>query len=703
MSRVRARGPLYAAVGIVVGWFVILAVAGSFGGKLNEVQKNDNASFLPASAEATRAQSVITKFVERETAPAIVVYQRAGGLTDGDRAKVVADAARFAAVPLVATPLPPPRFSEGGGRPEAAEVVVPFAASGNGDAARLADAVAQLRSIAAENATGMQTHVTGPIGILADFLKVFGSLDTSLLLVTSLVIVVILLLVYRSPVLWAVPLLCVGAAFTLSAWLVYLLARNDVVDLNGQSQGILTVLVFGAGTDYALLLISRYREELHRHEHRTHAMRAALRGAAPAIIASALTVIVSMLCLLLSELNSNRGLGPVAAVGIAATLVTMMTFLPALLLLLGRWIFWPRIPRYGSQSDGVGRGWGRIAELVGRRARPIWVATTLALVALTAGLSQLNANGLAQTQAFTNRPDSVVGQDLLVAHFPAGAGSPAIVVARAGAADGVLAAARGVRGIDPASVTAPAKVVDGMVQVQATLTAPPDSTAAYETVGRLRAAVHAVPGSGALVGGYTAILRDTQEASRRDRSVIIPVVLLVIAVILAVLLRALLAPLLLIGTVVLSFAAALGLSGLLFRQVFHFAGADSAFPLFVFVFLVALGVDYNIFLMTRVREESLRLGTRPGTLRGLAVTGGVITSAGLVLAATFSALTVLPVVFLVEFGTAILLGILLDTIVVRSLLVPALTYDIGRAVWWPGRLARVAQPAPDGAEDLARV
>jgi RND superfamily putative drug exporter len=688
------------AVVIVLGWLGFASWAGPLAGSLSEVAKNDNAAFLPANAEATRAQQLAAGFTERATVPAVVVYERSGGLTPADDQRIAADAQAFAAVEGVVPPLPPPVTSQDR---QAAELVVPIDSTAAGDEV---DAIVTRLREAAPSRDGLTVYVTGPAGLLADLIEVFRSIDVTLLLVTAAVVVLILLAVYRSPILWLIPLISVAVAYAGAGALVYQLARREVIDLNGQAQGILTVLVFGAGTDYALLLIARYREELHRHAQPAVAMRAALRGAAPAVIASAGTVIASLLCLLLSGLNSNRALGPVAAVGIGVTLVVMLTLLPALLLLGRRWAFWPRVPRLGAPAP-AGGFWRRVAGLIGRRARATWLVTAAALVALALGLSTLDTSGLSQAETFTSTPDSVAGQQALSRHFPGGTGSPALVFARAGSATEVAGVLRSVDGVtdvsvSPANPAAPAqpKVIDGRVQIQATLADPSDSTAAEETVTRIRSAVRGVPGAEAVVGGFTAVNLDTAVASERDRNVIIPVVLLVIAAILALLLRTLVAPVLLIATVVLSFAATLGLCGLLFTYVFGFAGTDPSFPLFAFVFLVALGIDYNIFLMTRVREEAEVHGTRPGVLRGLVVTGGVITSAGVVLAATFSALAVLPLVVLVELGVAVALGVLLDTIVVRSLLVPALVHDIGRAVWWPSRLARVpdevpAEPVPE--------
>ncbi|MFI7607898.1 MMPL family transporter [Micromonospora sp. NPDC049366] len=692
------------AVAVVLAWLVVGAVAGPYSGRLGDVATNDNAAFLPADAEATRAQDLAGGFVDRETIPALVVYERRSGLTEPDRQQVAADAARLAQVPGVVGPLPPPIPSADG---QALQLVVPV---DDAEGERIGTVVERIRDVTGSGSGGLTVAVAGPAGLLADLIEVFAAIDGALLLVTLLVVLVILLIVYRSPVLWIFPLLAAGMSYAVASLFVYLLARADLITLNGQAQGILTVLVFGAGTDYALLMVARYREELHRHERAWAAMRVAWRGAAPAIIASGGTVILGLLCLLLSSLNSNRALGPVAATGIAATLLVMLTFLPALLVLGGRWAFWPRRPRHDQADPRAEHGlWARIAGFVARRARPVWLVTAVLLGLLAIGLTQLGTTTLGQSDLFTERTQSVVGQETIARHYPAGTGSPATVFTRQEAAEAVTAAARAVPGVAavrpvtadrtaaPDGPAAAPRVVDGRVQLDVTLADEPDSAAAEHTVRELRVAVHRVPGADAVVGGFTAVNVDTGDAAARDQKVIIPVVLAVIAVILALLLRALVAPVLLIATVLLSFAATLGLCGLLFRHVFDFPGVDASFPLFAFVFLVALGIDYNIFLMSRVREESLRRGTRAGVLVGLAVTGGVITSAGIVLAATFSALAVLPLVVLVELGTAVAVGVLIDTIVVRSLLVPALAYDIGPKIWWPGRLARTNRV--EGARD----
>ncbi|GAA4473921.1 efflux RND transporter permease subunit [Rhodococcus olei] len=721
----RRGWPVVAVLLLAVVAFLAGGAGGAYQAKLTEVQKNDNASFLPASAESTVAANEAAAFVTVQTIPGFVVFHRDGPLTDDDRASIARAAKAVAEVPGVdATGMTPTQYSADG---TTAAQYVPLVAKADGTDVtgdELAATEQQVMDAAKAAATAeVEVLPAGPGGLLVAFIDAFQGLDSTLLLAAVLVVIAILLVVYRSPVLWFFPLLSAGLALGLSSMLIYFLAKAGVVTLTGQSQGILMVLVLGAGTDYALLLISRYREELHGYENRFDAMIRAWRESAPAITASAVTVILGLLCLGFSELNSNKGLGPVAAIGIACTYLVMMTFLPVVLSLAGRWVFWPRIPRVDHAADLATHGlWGRIADTVGRRDRPAWIGATALLVVLFAvGIGSLDTSGLTSSENFTNTPDAVTGQQIYDEHFDPGTGAPAVIVTNADQVDAVMAAAAATPGVStaPGSVclqidyaklaqlaklgmgagatTAPAgcpppaltvQPIDGRTVVNAVLADQYDSPEALATIGRLRDAVHAVPGADALVGGNSAATVDVQAASVHDRNLIIPIVLAVIFVVLAVLLRALLAPIILIATVVLSFAATLGVCGFFFTHVFHFAGADPAFPLFAFVFLVALGIDYNIFLMTRVREEAQRHGTRTGVLRGLAVTGGVITSAGVVLAATFAVLGVLPLVFLAEVGFAVAFGVLLDTIVVRSVLVPALSHDIGRPIWWPSALSR---------------
>jgi RND superfamily putative drug exporter len=679
---------------LLLAWLVIGGIGGPFAGKLSEVAENDNSAFLPESAESTDVAAAERMFSDQQVVPAIVVAERAEGIDSADEEYLTGRVPAMGAAPGVAGQVSPPMLSENG---VAMRVFVPV------DAAKdPADAVERLRDLLAEGRPdGLTVLVTGPAALGADLGEAFGGIDGLLLIVAGAVVAVILVLVYRSPVLPVLVLMSGVFALGLASLVVYLLTDADVIELNGQSQGILFILVFGAATDYALLLVSRYREELRDTEDRFTAMRVALRATIEPVAASAGTVILGVLCLLFSELRSNQGLGPVAAIGIAAALVASTTFLPAALALLGRAAFWPFRPLPGSPHPEASGLWGKIAALIAARPRLVWVGTTALLLVGVAFLPQLRASGTAESDIFLNQVDSVTGQEVLSKHFVAGDGTPAIVIADAQRADEVMTAAR-VDGVSRAEITrdqaGTPRVVDGKVRIEATLTDAGDSEEAVATVQRLRDAVHAVEGAGAEVGGRTATLLDTQTLSERDRNVIIPIVLVVIFLVLALLLRALLAPLLLIATVVLSFAATMGVSAIVFNHILGFPGADPVVPLFGFVFLVALGIDYNIFLMTRVREESLAADARTGVLRGLTITGGVITSAGVVLAATFAALAVLPILFLAQIAFIVAFGVLLDTLLVRSLLVPALAIDIGPRIWWPSALSRRAD-APAATAD----
>ncbi|WP_037914580.1 MMPL family transporter [Actinacidiphila yeochonensis] len=686
---------------VLLVWIVLLVALGPLARKLSDAEKNDAASWLPSSAESTKVLNLQKAFVP-QTAPAVVVFTRDGGLTAADLGQIernTADVRQLTAHGISGSrtvgPIPDRAHA-----PRAAELVVPIVVGEHGWN-KLPDAVDSVRSTAARGLTGVQVHVTGPGGFGADQSKAFQGIDGTLLFAALAVVIVILLITYRSPTLLVLPVVSVVVALFTAEAVVYLLARHGGLTVNAQSAGILTVLVFGAGTDYGLLLVARYREELRRHADRHEAMALALHRAGPAVIASAATVALSMLCLLAAEMNSTSGLGPVAAVGVAVALLAMVTLFPALLVVFGRWVFWPVVPHLGTPEPTATGVWSRIGGRVARRPRTVWVGTTLVLAALSFGLVALNAVGLSSAQGFTNTPESVVGQRLEDRYFPAGTGQPLVVIANAGQAARVRTALAGVAGVVPRSVGTPPGVPavrDGLVYLEATTTARADSHAARQTVERARTALHAIPGADAKVGGGAAVLKDTAHAANRDNKLLIPLILVVVLVILGLLLRAVVAPLVLIATVVLSFAAALGVSALAFRHVFHWAGEDTAFPLFVFVFLVALGIDYNIFLMTRIREESMRRGTREGVLTGLAATGGVITSAGLVLAGTFAVLGTLPVVAFAEIGFAVAFGVLLDTFVVRSVLVSAISLDLGDRVWLPSRVPAQSRGRGTAAE-----
>ncbi|MFC7266291.1 MMPL family transporter [Streptomyces lutosisoli] len=676
---------------LIVGlWLVALVVAAPLASKLTDAQDNDAASWLPGSAESTQVLDTSNKF-RPEQIPAVVVYAREGGLTAQDKQRIVQDVQQIKGLTAHGV-----RGAETRGpvydkpsAPKAAQIYVPITMEKTGWE-ELAPAVDSLRDQVGKGGGGLAVHITGPGGTSADFSKAFEGIDSTLLFSAMGVVIVMLLLTYRSLALIFVPLIGVVAALFTSQALIYLLAKHAGLTVNGQSAGILTVLVFGAGTDYALLLVARYREELRRHEDRHEAMALALNRAGPAVLASGATVVLSMLVLLAAEMNSTRGLGPVAAIGVAIALLAMLTLFPALLLVFGRWIFWPAIPHFGSSDPTASGVWARMGRRIAVRPRAVWGATALALAALSFGLLQIHAQGIGNADAFTGKPDSIVGQEVSARYFPAGSGDPLVIVAGQAQGDQVRSAVAGTKGVVPDSITVPEGTessYDGKVLFEATMTAPSDSEAAKRTVERVRDAVHAVPDADAKVGGGTAALLDMDAATTHDNILIIPAVLLVVLLILGLLLRALVAPLLLIGTVVLSFAAALGASALAFRHLFDYAGEQTDFPLFVFVFLVALGIDYNIFLSTRIREEAGHQGTRAGVVTGLAATGAVITSAGLVLAGTFAALATLPMVAFAEIGFAVALGVLLDTFIVRSILVTSLFLDVGPKVWWPHRLS----------------
>ncbi|MFB4420053.1 MMPL family transporter [Streptomyces sp. QL37] len=689
---------------LVLAWLVVGGAFGSYAGKLGEVATNDQAAFLPQSAESTRVVEAQKAFSKQETVPAVVVWTSAEkGEELGPEQQKAATAALASAEggPGVAGKASPALLSEDG---EALEGVVQLRPD-LGD--ELPDALAHVRSLA-EDVPGTVVGLAGPAASQADLSDAFAGIDGLLLGVALVTVLVILLLVYRSVLL---PLIIIiGAVFALgvACAIVYVLADHDIVRVDGQVQGILSILVIGAATDYALLLTARFREELGRKPDKWTAMRAALRESAGPITASAATVALGLLALLLSDLTNNRALGPVGAIGIVCSVLSALTFLPAVLVLLGRAAYWPSGPKKGGAESESGTGskgiWSRIAALVDRSPRKVWAVTLVGLLACAAFMPTLNSKGVPLEEIFVNDAPSVAAQETLSRHFPGGSGNPAVVIAAADRSKQVVAAAEKVPGVAGVSVMTTSGrpgggeplVVDGRVRIDATLADTADSDAAKETVTRLRDAVHAVPDSGALVGGYTAQQYDTQRTAEHDRNIIVPVVLVIILVILIGLLRSLLMPLLLVATVALNFLATLGISSLVFEHVFGFTGTDSSVPLYGFVFLVALGVDYNIFLMSRVREESLIHGTRQGVLRGLTTTGGVITSAGVVLAATFAALGVIPLAFLVQIAFIVAFGVLLDTLVVRSLLVPALVRDIGPVAWWPGVLSRSREEAREG-------
>ena len=710
---IKSRKPFALSLIVVIAWFAVVAFFGPLFGKLTSVQENNNSSFLPKGAEATLASEEIQKFTEGTAFnfPTLVLFE--GKVTPEALAAVNAELAGIPALTLDGTSAKIGDYllkgeaivafpSQDG---QAILVNVPLDGEAIGEVLPnekpvLPAVVEALRTDIAPLAEqiGMDSYVTGPGGLLGDLFGAFGSIDSTLLLTTLGVVAIILIFVYRSPVLWIIPLLSSVFALVLAGGTIYLLAKNDILDVDGQSQGILSVLVVGAATDYALLLIARYREELHHHESRFDAMRTAYKGVWEPIIASGSTVAISLLVLLFSQLTNTASLGPIGAIGIVASMITILTLLPALLLLFGRWIFWPRKPKNDGDDHVLSGSWSKVANTIARNPRKSWAITLVVLLAFAFNSTTLKTDGLGTVDSFTGNPESVIGQGILTKHFPGGEGDPTQIVVSASKIEAVTAAVKDEKGVTsvtpqlagqviPGQPLPPVQIVNGKAILLVTLDKAPDSVEAGEDIPAIRVAAKSADPS-ALVGGTSAVYFDVRTANSEDNRTIIPIILLVITIILGLLLRSLISAVVLLGTVVLSFFATLGVCALFFNHVFGFAGGDNSFPLFAFIFLVALGIDYNIFLMTRVREESVKLGTRAGVTRGVTVTGAVITSAGIVLAATFAVLGLLPLVPLAQLGFAVAFGVLLDTIIVRSILVPALVHELGPKTWWPSKLSK---------------
>ena len=736
---------------------VLVAAVGPFSGKFEDAQENESTSFLPGDAESVKALEAIERFPDGQVAAAVTIIERDGGLRPEDRQAaegLVRDLTDDPPIITAGTEGPIP--SEDG---EALLVITQVRDTG-GTGEDFLDSVTDIRERAHElRGDGREVEVTGAAGFGADAIEVFGDINGQLLLAAGGLVLILLILIYRSPIFWTIPFFTVLFAETCARGFGYLLAEAGVT-INGQSGGILPVLVFGAGTDYALLLVSRYREELRRHDSKHEAMQLALSTAGPAILFSGLTVMAALLVLALAEVNGTAGLGPIGAMGIFLAMTFMLTMLPAALVVVGRRAFWPFVPdgpggplpphtnrwrraifsvlvggivaAIASAGGGAAAGigfvagallnffvlaplfhrldvstfyprierplaarhrltdethgfWRSVGDSVARAPGRVAAGTTLVLLVLAAGLFTLDT-GLTSGNSFRGEVEAVRGSDLLAEHFPAGANVPTtVIIPDAADVEPVTAALE-----DHPAVAAVGEPVEGPpgTKVDVQLRIDPYSTEAFDEVPSLRETVKEAGGDDVLVGGPTAAEYDLRQSAARDNWVIIPITLVVVFAILAVLLRSLLAPAMLVATVILSYVAALGTGMFFSKEVFGFPGIDPSLPLLAFVFLVALGIDYNIFLMARVREETIRHGTREGMLRGLAVTGAVITSAGIVLAGTFSALAVLPLVFLTEIGFIVAFGVLLDTFIVRSILVPALTFLLDRRVWWPSKLMR---------------
>jgi RND superfamily putative drug exporter len=709
----KSRKPFALAMLVVLLWFILTGVFGPLFGKLTSVQENNNSSFLPKGAEATQASELIQTFSGKDSFnfPALVLFE--GNASPQSLAAINSHLEAVGELTLAGTSAKISDYLAPGQRISAFPsqdgnaILATVPLDGNALSKVLSNDEPVLPAIVEAlredltplaKANNLTSYVTGPGGLLGDLFKAFGSIDSTLLLTTIAVVAVILIVVYRSPILWIIPLLSALFALSTAGGIVYLLAKNDIIDVDGQSQGILSVLVIGAATDYALLLIARYREELHLHENRFDAMRATYKGVWEPILASGSTVAISLLVLLFSQLTNTAGLGPVGAIGIVCSMITILTLLPALLLLFGRWIFWPRRPEFDGEDHVLSGTWSKIGSSIGARPRRAWIITGVVLLGFAFMSPTLKADGIGTVDTFTTNPESVVGQKLLLTHFPGGEGDPTQIVVNTDKMDAVAAAIRNAPGVTtieplrdgfqvPGGAVPPIKFVNNKAILNVTLDKAPDSVEAANDIPEIRRLAHQAD-STSLVGGTSAVYFDVRTANDRDNKTIIPIILLVITMILGALLRSILSAVLLLGTVVLSYFATLGVCALVFNHIFGFAGGDTSFPLFAFIFLVALGIDYNIFLMTRVREESIKLGTRAGVIKGLTVTGAVITSAGVVLAATFAVLGLIPLVPLAQLGFAVAFGVLLDTIIVRSILVPALVHEIGPKIWWPSKLKK---------------
>jgi RND superfamily putative drug exporter len=525
--------------------------------------------------------------------------------------------------------------------------------------------------------SGLTTYLTGAEGFQADIAAVFEGADITLLITTGSVVILLLLITYRSPLLWIVPLLVVGSADGMSGILAERVASIFGIPLDASVTGILSVLVFGAGTDYALLLISRYREELLVEQNRFTAMGVALRGAGPAILASGTTVILALLTLMFADIQGTRALGIACATGVLVAMLGALVVLPAALLLGGRWIFWPLVPRYGAVNKSDSGLWSKLGKAVSKRPIGVAIVGGLVLLALALGGSSLKI-GLASTEQFVKQPEAVTGQILLAETFGAGKGSPSEVITKTAYASQVAELSKTVAGVESAL---PSQANSNITQIDVVINAEPQSAEEYAVIQALRDKLSTVDGADALVGGLDATAYDVQLSYERDQALIIPLILALVFLVLVLLLRSLVAPILLLVTVVASFFASLGAGWLIFNNLLGFPGLAQSTFLYSFLFLVALGVDYNIFLVTRAKEESEKLGIKQGMIKALSSTGGVITSAGILLAAVFAVLGVLPLIALLQIGIIVCLGVLLDTLLVRTVIVPALAFISGENFW----------------------
>jgi len=703
---------------VIAAWVVVVAAVGGYSGKLQDVTTDENEDYLPASSDSVEVINLLEeRFPEGRDIDALVVYQHEGGLTAEDKARIAADAKAICAsqeianIRVVIDPFAGAACVAESGGPSAGdssagEVEAPSLVSEDGDTTlmllragsteseEIQDTVNELREITPSSDAPegeLRAFVTGPAGFVTDATEAFEDIDGTLLVVTITLVLILLLLIYRSPVIAFVPVIVVGIAYTIVAAAVYGLVDGGAFDVNSQTTGILIVLMFGAGTDYCLLIVARYREELRNYEEKHEAMAHATERTSPAMLSAGATVFASMLVLALADLKSTQSMGPVLALGIAVTLLAGITLLPAILSALGRRAFWPSVPQVGSEERKPLDVWRRVGHLVHDNAP---VATIVCLLILVAGsLGNLTDRGsLDFGEGFRNDPDSSRGQEVIDEELSAGQSAVTNVIVDNSPQAREAAVAALLRSDDVAHAqTVSFSTDDELARIDVTLAVDPFTDAASNSIPALRQLAEDAAGDSALVGGLTAENHDTEETLSSDAKVLVPLILLLIFVILVVLLRAVIAPLYLVATVVLSFAFALGTSKLVFEHLFNEHNGDPALATFSFIFLVALGVDYNIFLMSRIREESVKLGNKEGVIAGLEKTGGVITSAGIILAGTFLALMSLPIEQLFQLGFTVALGLLVDTFLVRAVLVPSIAFQLGDRNWWPGK--RTQAPA----------
>ncbi|MBB1030155.1 MMPL family transporter [Dietzia sp. SLG310A2-38A2] len=708
--------------GKLTAW-VILAAVLLVSGAVFALASSEGASeapqTLPDTSEAALVSQIQQEFPDSGSVPAVLVVTREDGGELGPQGVAAAVGAGERMAEVVGAAPQGPIPSEDGA---AALVLVPVEAESISNE-QGSELVRDMRDAIADGLDpGLEAQLTGGPAFAADTAAAFEGADFRLLAATATVVAVLLIITYRSPVLWLVPLVVIAVADRVASLLVATVGEAVGVTVDGSTSGIVSVLVFGAGTNYALLLVSRYREELRRTENRRQALRDAYRGAVPAIIASNITVVLALLMLLLATLPNYRSLGISAAVGLLVALAYALVALPAALAVCGRGLFWPFVPRPGRDSARTGARsrsaapttpedfredvpsgvWGRIASGVVRRPVRVLISCVLILVILAFGLLGTRI-GLSQTEQFRTPSEAAAGLETAAEHFPAGVTDPVTVLARTGTEAEVLEVVEGVEGV--VSAMPAGESGTGWSRITVTLDAAPATDRSEDSVVALRSAVDQVPGSEAIVGGSVAEGVDTSDGNLRDLALIAPLILLVVFVVLVLALRALIAPLLLLGATVLSSLAALGLGTFVTTQILGFPGLDVSVPLYSFLFLVALGVDYSVFLIIRAREEAATHSTREAMVRAVALTGGVITSAGIVLASVFVVLGVLPLIVLTQVGVIVALGVLLDTFVVRTLVVPALFTLVGERVWWPGDPRRgvtpVGEPATVGSDDSA--